>query len=193
MNILDDQNVSGIATELGLQSGRKVDPESYGRKGEPIYSSGATEKPRKKIPAVMGKAGVFYVSDSFRRLVEEFEPGRHQFFPYELRNGPKGPKSDEPYFVLNIVNRANSIVLSEERKKKVYVPPNKYLPEGGINRFHIQHDMDDIYSLRKREIDGLHLWWEACISQGFFVSEAFLERFDALKLKKLERVHCLEV
>jgi hypothetical protein len=84
-------------------------------------------------------------------------------------------------------------VLSEERKKQVYVPPNKYLPEGAINRFNIGYDMDDVYSLRKSMIDGFHLWWEACVSQGFFVSEDFLKRFDALKLKKLERVHCAEI
>jgi len=57
----------------------------------------------------------------------------------------------------------------------------------------IHHDQHDVYSLRGAEVEGLHLWREPTVSDGFLVSEAFPAEFDARKLKCLERVHVREV
>ncbi|SFJ56953.1 imm11 family protein [Jannaschia pohangensis] len=193
VRVIDDDKKVASALSFGLDIGRPIDPEKEaGPNKVRLYRSGATEKRRKLIPAIMARGSFFYVSETFRQLVEAFEPGRHQFFPYALRNGKKGPPAEEPYYILNITNRADSMNLSEWQKEQVYRPPNKYMPEPRIIPIRIPYDQDDHFSLRRDEVAGFHLWREATIFPGFFVSEEFLARFDALRLKKLERVHVLE-
>ncbi|SFJ11568.1 imm11 family protein [Jannaschia pohangensis] len=192
VHVIDDEKMSPTFDRLGLDAGRPIDPESAGPKKIRLCRSGATEKRRKLIPAIMERANLFYVSETFRQLVEAFEPGRHQFFSYALRNGKKGPPAEEPYYILNITNRANSMNLSEWQKEQVYLPPAKYSQEPQIVPIRIPYNQDDHFSLRRDEVAGFHLWREATIFPGFFVSEEFLARFDALRLKQLDRVHVLE-
>ncbi len=175
-----------------ITKGRPVDPSCTGDEDYLLFCVGATERPRKKTPAVIGPASVYYVSETFRQLVEQMERGCHQFFPYALRNGKNDPPADKPYYTLNITNRAASIILSEKHREQVYRSPSKYVPKWRTVRSSIFGRQDDMYMLRRDRISGFHLWWEATVGNGFFVSADFLARFDALKLKKLERVYCLE-
>ena len=203
VHILDDDRYPANGEMLGLTDGVPTDPNcTDGRKFRPtpeadtnfkLWTSGATEKPRKRIPAVIERADIFYVSESFRHLVEEMEPNQHQFFPYALRNGKRGPPTDEPYYILNVTHRVQALNVPEERKSKVFRPANKYVPYPRILPFAIHFKQDDMYSLRRGDVEGLHLWREPVVSDGFFVSEAFLAEFDARKLKCLERVHVREV
>ena len=191
-HILNDDAYPANGVMLGLTSGVAIDPDCTGKKDYRLYRSGASEKPRKKMPDIIGQAGIFYIFETFRELVGEMEPGRHQFFPYLLRNGKRGKPVEKPYYIMNFNNQKYSIILSEWRKKKTFIPPSKYLPESATVRFNIHIREDDMYTLRREDFSRFHLWWETNILNGFFVSEQVMERFDALKLKKLERVHCLE-
>lgn len=192
-NIEADEGRFGGGSHFGMTSGRPIDPEVVTHHGERLFKSGYLERKRKKIPAVMDRAGIYLVSETFRILVEEFEPNRHQFFPFALRNGKRGAPADEPYYLFNITNRADSIVWSDEEREKRYHPPSKYFPDGNIDRTSIHKGQDDQFSLRRKDIGDFHLWWEASIGHGFFVSDEFLTAFDKAKLKCLERVHVLEV
>ncbi|MGB3471823.1 MAG: hypothetical protein WBA51_13460 [Erythrobacter sp.] len=46
-------------------------------------------------------------SESFKTLVEQFEPGKHRFFPIEVRNR-RGPIYAEPHYVMVIDQRLDS-------------------------------------------------------------------------------------
>jgi hypothetical protein len=203
VHILNDDHYPANGQILGLTDGVPIDPNcTDGSRFRPtpekdknfkLWTSGATEKSRKRIPAVIGRADVYYVSETFRQLVEDMEPGQHQFFPYALRNGKRGQLTDEPYYIFNITHRVQALSVPEERKAEVFRGPSKYVPYPRILPFAIHYNQNDVYSLRGVEVEGLHLWQEPVVSGGFFVSEAFLAEFDARKLKCLERVHVPEV
>ena len=180
-NIFFDDDLSITGERWGLRKGAPIDPNHAGPNGEALHSSGAIEKKRKKIPDLIGMASIYIISNTLRALIEDMEPDQHQFFPFALRNGLKGPPADEPYFILNITQRANAIV----------VPEGNY--QSGARLMNIHHRDDRVYSVRREQIGGFHLWREDRVINGFFVSDAFLQRFDKAKLKKLERIICEEI
>lgn len=52
------------------------------------------------------------VSERFKRIVEEFEPGVHQFFPVTL-NRKNGAPYDEAYFIFHPTQNAPCVLLSK--------------------------------------------------------------------------------
>ncbi len=64
------------------------------------------------------KGGPTLVSARFKDCVEEFDPGRHGFFPLTVEDR-KGNVMPGPYFLFNVVGRIDSIIETKSNLKAV--------------------------------------------------------------------------
>ncbi|OLF53564.1 hypothetical protein BTN82_16020 [Pseudomonas chlororaphis] len=102
----------GADSSSGSAFGRAFDPRIEGRlramiiMGDPLSPESraaiprvlrVTERQGGGIPAVIGwDIGPFLVSPRLRDILEELEPGRHDFVPIEVRSETRGP--DEVFY-----------------------------------------------------------------------------------------------
>ena len=88
---------------FGMSLGKAVDPARV-----PTY---AREKTRnKKLYDIFSMPGLNGVSQRFRDLVEEFEPGVHQFFPLQLSRRD-GTPIEGNHYVFNCFVRADTVLV----------------------------------------------------------------------------------
>lgn len=180
VNVEFDGEKPGTGRSLGLAEGKRSELAELA-----WPKSGYTEKKRKKIPAYIDRWSIQMVSESFRQLVEDMEPGVHQFFPFDLRNGKRGEPAPEQYYILNIATLLDSVDPEKsdvKRRRGVAGKPGTFVVSGLSDKFVVRSDV----------IAGHHLWRERYVGSVFFGSEEFINRFNALKLKQLEKIHCLE-
>lgn len=110
------------------------------------------------------------VSPRFRDLVEQFEPGVHQFFPVDmykdLNNDPVAT-----YYWINVCNRIDSINTEKTNFKWTldYTGKHGFWDERGVQ------DPKMIFSTEKTK--NFHLWVDPNILQfrHFYVSNAFAD------------------
>jgi len=87
----------------GLSVGFPIDPEHIPRRGR-------LEHPwTKQIPDVFATPGLNAVSDRFRNLVEQFEPGMHQFFPLSVQDC-EGAQLREKLYIFNCAVGVDAII-----------------------------------------------------------------------------------
>lgn len=77
--------------------------------GRPVPKS-ATQTDSNKLVDVFPLPGFVCVGERFRAIVESFEPGVHEFYPIELKSR-KGVRYEEPYFLINVCQRFDSILV----------------------------------------------------------------------------------
>ncbi len=108
------------------------------------------------------------VSPRFRDLVEQFEPGVHQFFPVDiykdLNNDPVAT-----YYWINVCNRIDSINI----EKTTYIRKKDYTGKEFWSRIGAPADAKIVFS--KEKTKNFHLWVDPNILQfrHFYVSNAF--------------------
>ena len=96
-----DRTPDGGGMIAGINSGRPVNPEHMPTKAERHNGNNHA------VPLldVDSHSGSFFVNHKFRDILEELEPGTHQFFPVEVfENGEK----IADYYWLNICNRLDT-------------------------------------------------------------------------------------
>jgi len=125
----------------------------YGDKHTPLPFSKWTASPKvddiSNIPTVaiqtdeapltdvfwVGDAGV--ISRRFKQIIEDFEPGVHQFFPVTLKR-MDGSQYDEEYFIFHPTSYAPCVLLSKcGIRSKVTVKHGPYI---GLPHFHPHED-----------------------------------------------------
>ncbi|MEP5759318.1 MAG: DUF1629 domain-containing protein [Litoreibacter sp.] len=147
VNVEFDGEKLSRAGRLGLDSATPYNPASG-----PFPTSGYTERPRKRIPDYMDRWSLQFVSENFRQVVEELEPGLHEFFPFQLRNGKRGDPAPQQYYVMNIMTLCDCIDyeqggVSVDRfhdGRIAFFSPEKIWHEGMV--------------LKKDIVAGKHLW-----------------------------------
>ncbi|WP_068319009.1 imm11 family protein [Polycladidibacter hongkongensis] len=98
-------------------------PASFIKAVVPVYGFGfwwdpenvprtARRTKKKRIPDVFQTAGRCVASQRFKDLLEEFEPGVHQFFPLTLIDHD-GSKVQPDYYIFNCTVAVDSILLKE--------------------------------------------------------------------------------
>ncbi|MBD9375654.1 hypothetical protein IB238_23900 [Rhizobium sp. ARZ01] len=77
--------------------------------GRPVPRS-ATQTDSNKLVDVFPLPALACVGERFRAIVESFEPGIHEFYPIQLKTR-KGVPYEEPYFLINVGQRFDSILV----------------------------------------------------------------------------------
>jgi len=77
--------------------------------GRPVPKS-ATQTDSNKLADVFPLPALACVGERFRAIVESFEPGIHEFHPIQLKSR-KGVPYGEPYFLINVRQRFDSILV----------------------------------------------------------------------------------
>ncbi|MEL6509847.1 MAG: DUF1629 domain-containing protein [Pseudomonadota bacterium] len=67
---------------------------------EELYPKTVTLKDNVRIPDYYPNRGLAIVSADFRRMLEQFDAGKHQYVPVEIRLADGAPYTYGPYFFL---------------------------------------------------------------------------------------------
>ena len=147
--------------------GHRADPESVPKKARE-YSK------FKRFPDVFATLGIWTVSDGFRQIAEELEPGINQFFAVEMfrKDGLQIPKK---YFFMNVCQSFDAIDIEQSNVEW-------YENEYG-SRFLTQDRGGFRLVMHGDAIADRHLW---CGDRHFFnqtyVSDLFMKKLKAAKL-----------
>jgi hypothetical protein len=122
--------------------------------------------PRRKIADYSDTNGILLVSEGFKRIIEQFEPGQHQFFPAELqwKNGDIAGH----YFVF-----------FHSRTLKSVDPVKTTIPRLNSSNPDSNWALNDIGDARlvisTKIILGWHIWKDANLVSGPIISDALAE------------------
>ena len=156
---------------FGFSFGRRIDDLS-------IFPKSATQKDTKKICDVFSMPALNCVNARFRDLVEEFEPGVHQFIPISLKRKDGTPIEGE-YFIFNCCQLLGAVLVNETKCgewRKVVAGPNEGQPYYDIP----PHDL----VLSRPAIGGKHIWVSAVANPGNpFFSDELVERMEQEKIR----------
>lgn len=162
-----------------------------------VYSNGTRKLKQNEVPEelVLAKktkllpggfetiASLFIVQDTVAKILENLDPGVHQFLPislrYKSRSVPEGK-----YFVLNVTARQDSIVDDLSRVESVPLPKqiHPYIPgDHDPDRMKIIHFKKSV-TVDPGKQSGLNMWREKRYAGSYLISDAF---FDALKARDL--------
>ncbi len=176
--VSQDQADDGGTRELG---GRHYE-------GRPINVAGLPTN-LKREPARLDKLkdvysapkDMFYVSENFKEIVEKFEPGIHQFFPYTLTL--KG-NTRVPFYLFNICQRISA--MAEDHT----VPP---LDMTKRRRYRRINDGSDILVFSKSAIGNRKLWAEMHLGHYWVGDDLFAALREARLSGVLNGSHVAEV
>ncbi len=180
-NVMFDGKNPPTSRELGLTDGKSLVP-----KQDLLPKSGYSERKRKRIPDFIEQRSCQFVSQSFKDLVEELEPGVHEFFPFLLRIGFWGDHAPQSYYVMNIMTKLPCVDIDAGG---VSVGRDRF---GNIAYLSPEHFPYKQITLRKSDIQGLHVWRDQYLSGSFFVSDDFMKQFNDRKMKFLENEPSIE-
>ena len=141
---------------------------------------------KKSYPDIFAMPGLNAVSRRFRDLVEEFEPGVHQFFPLELYRKNGDPVEGE-YFIFNCAVSFDCVLTA-----KTDVEWRKLNSQEEYPSLFIKNSRDQILS--HPQIAGRHLWCgfrQKCV--GVYVSDAFFSRLKKEKFNFFRSKECPEI
>ena len=133
---------------------------------EELYPKTVTLKDNVRIPDYYPK-GLAIVSADFRRVLDQFDAGKHQYVPVEIKLADGAPYTYGPNFFFNCRQILNVVV-----PEGLYCPVEPdYLPE------HlwpvILSPLRD-FSMFKDKMNGAGLWEEIRADSSTFVSDAFI-------------------
>ncbi|MEM9287830.1 MAG: DUF1629 domain-containing protein [Pseudomonadota bacterium] len=141
----------------------------------------------KALPDVLGSGTLHAgLSQTFKDIVESFEPDLHQFQPVDVIT-KSGTPTEMPYFYFRNLQCLHECVdydasILSDRSK----PGRLVLPE----RVHFK---DDELAMRREMIDGRHFWNIKQHTQTWFFSEELKAEVERQGLKRLHYVHIREV
>lgn len=163
----------------GFSKGFWVDPSRQPKS--------AQQTTKKLVHDIFPLPGLNAVRQRFKDLVEEFEPGVHQFFPIVLRDKQGEPIGDN-FYIFNCMVSMDAVLAKETGLELKYPPgaPPEYYFEAIFGR-------DEKVFISKPQIKGHHLWMGLHIrphGSWVFVSDEFFAALEKQKIKYL-RAHQL--
>ncbi len=168
-----------------MESGRWVKPE---------YVPKAMKAWTKGVIADYGQSyGLKHVSDRFRDIVETFEPGVHQFLPFQILGSKKVVLADR--WLMIVSNRLDSV----DREKTTLIlwkgaiwSPAQDFPS---SEWPIEYDPSKPNKIvfNNEAIGAHHLWYDRHLSYGPYISDTLAEAFTAaaitgIRLAKKETI-----
>ena len=177
----DDEEKYGdpVAKAFGFSRGFWFDPANM-----PVSGHQTTTK---RVPDVFPMPGCNAVSQRFKDLVEEFEPGVHQFMPLKLRfeNGEPLPQM---YYVFNCMVAVDAVL----------VEPSGLLWHTDVASRQPAISIDGYAPifLSTKITKSIHLWtglYLDPVGHGVFCSDAFQKQLKKRKIRFLEQTYCEEL
>ncbi|GAB2176323.1 imm11 family protein [Dongia sp. agr-C8] len=169
------------AISASIRNGARVDPVPVmvaRRRDDDDYVRGA-------IPDFLTIASKHVASEGFRQVVEELEPGLHQFIPVTLYDRGEIPVG-KPYFIVNALTIMDVLLKSAriaELRAAGMAPSREELIARG----------DSSYEMAERSaVEGRHLWRPTFPTDLFFSDQLMLQIRRA-RLRKLTAFHVYEV
>ena len=151
---------------------------------EDVATYAEEESKFKSLPDFINIYNFWVVSDRFRKVSEEFEPGVHQYFPVTLKRGVKGV-APEMYYLLNIRRSADAIIYEES--DVIWTGENL-----GFAVPHFSNTKPKIL-LDKTKIENSHMWHgDTFFHSEIFFSDEFYKAVKRCKLKKLDAIYAEE-
>lgn len=131
------------------------------------------------------------VSQSFRDVIERFEPGLHQFIPFQLLDRNKVPIA-EPYYFMNVMTCLDGFLINHSAAEWV-IPPRKSKTERGDAPYVRTLDQNRL-ALSRPKIAGKHLWISPVDSFHFVSEDLYSALVEAgFKDKLYEPIHYEEL
>ncbi|MDA8708130.1 hypothetical protein N9M10_02025 [Hellea sp.] len=125
------------------------------------------DRTRKILPDFFNTVNAMLIcSDPFRKMVQDEDSGKHQFFPIKItfRNGCVFPNSN--FFIVNVVARKKTVDVTK---------PSIHTYNDGVS-YGMGYDEDEPVYFSKDALKGAHLWREAGFHDQLFMSDALLQR-----------------
>jgi hypothetical protein len=138
------------------------------------------QRPKKVFPDLINLSGFYGASNRFRAVLEEFEPGLHQFSePVDVRY-KDGRPSEMIYYNFNPrIHLYNTLIIEQSTAHKAI---SQY-----TNKLILEPDYrDSVLVVDEALIRGHHFWVTPDYYASWFVSDALKKRLDAIKLKNIE-------
>ncbi len=145
----------------------------------------------KTVPDFVPINGMLSVCPEVHALIEELEPGVHEFFPVQIK--PKNPKRvllrrdgrslTEPYYLLNIQIAIDAVCIEQSQVKVIPIAPGITLvnQEGKV-------------VLYRNMISGHHVWrGHRQLTISSFFSDILVKKVKAERFKGLEFGYINEV
>lgn len=164
----------------GLSKGYWLDPAGQPKSGY--------QKSTRKVYDVFPILGANAVRQRFKDLVEEFEPGVHQFLPIALRD-KKGNPIEDNFYIFNCMVAMDTVLLDQSGLEVEYVNSHRN-PLVSFSTVHIPKLV-----LSKPAIAGHHIWTGHYITppgSGVFVSEAFHKELKSRKIRHFRQQQLAE-
>jgi hypothetical protein len=129
----------------------------------------------KTVPDIFhSHGGICIVSDRMRSLLEELDPGCHQFFPIQVFNLKREAVMGE-HFILNVHQHHKSVV-----------DELSVLNVSGTEKRTKYHWLDEQITMSKDLLPKFNLWRERHFARPYFVSDLLIEKIKERKMSFLE-------
>ena len=167
-----------------LWRGRAVDATA-------VPHRGVLKSKHKKLPDVFGFKGSFMVCGDFRRIIEDFEPGVHQFFPVEVIKKNRQPvPGNGRYYAFNVMQKFDSLLTARSNVQWIDVDAEKF---PGVMALHPGRGPLQIV-LSRPQIAGRHVWrGDRLLGGAIYFSDQLVDALQAAKLKQLRYTYVREV
>lgn len=145
-----------------------IDPED-------MPESLALFNPKKLKPMFLG--GFWNVEEVVKELIEELDPGRHQFVPLNLTGWLGTPYEEGNWFLLNVYFHQSSII--DELTNSDPIPGYEDTHEKML----IDYLAPKVTANPEALSPDAHLWREERYAHSLFMSDELYDRLVALKVK----------
>jgi len=164
----------------GIRSATRVEPEPHDLIADRWQDDPATE-----LPDFLTISSQYVASDKFRRIVEELEPGLHQFIPVALQDAEYRP-IESTYWFVNVLTVRDAVLRNAaltELKASGKIPGREKLAKYGSTHEFIDSSMTA----------GRHLWRNSGSTWDLFLSDELYRRICAAGLHRLDVWRAIEV
>lgn len=152
----------------------------------------------KKLPDLFLCRGMETVCETFRQIVEELEPGVHQFLPIEFVTKKGAPvPGNGPYYLFRVMQSFDAILV--EKSNLVWVNRYDTFKPGALVRMvpgaeGLRFGPGPVQLVMSRpQIAGRHAWRSKQVQIGdLYFSDDLVDAVRAAKLKKFEFTHVEE-
>lgn len=177
--------------EYGLQlfEGVRADPAMMARRARKLS--------KHKLYDGINGPWDYSVSQAFVDLVEELEPGVHQWLRWELEDAD-GEPIETPIYAMNICNRVDAIRAEESTMTRIdkgdrdfiygYMPPPSIKVDlGGEVDIRSPAGRGGRFCVDAETVDGMALWADMRSRKQVFCSDALWAGIEKRKLKGFDR------
>ena len=123
------------------------------------------EEKRELPDMFMASSGKWVVSDAARQIIEELDPGLHQFFSIDVQFRD-GTAPDGAWYAMNITTLKKEMIDSESAIKHIVTKDQTFTSKSGVTKTYKGHEMFLVDFDAKRITvgpdadDGANLWRE---------------------------------